>query len=239
MFVRDRTAGTTTRVSVGSGGAQANGNAHNMALSADGRFVAFDNEAANLVPNDTNDFMDVFVHDRATGETTRVSVSSSGVQAEDNHSLSPAISANGRYVAFHSLATDLVPGDTNGRTDVFVHDRQTGQTTRVSLGPGGRQGNDHSADPTISGNGRFVAFRSFASNLVPGDTNGVEDIFLHDRQTGKTTRLSVGPSGNQANGRSIEPALSANGRVAVFQSEAKNLVPGDTNKAQDIFARLR
>ncbi len=121
-----------------------------------------------------------------TGETTRVSVSSSGAQAEDNHSLSPAISANGRYVAFHSLATDLVPGDTNSRTDVFVHDRQTGLTTRVSLGPGGRQSNDHSADPTISGDGRFVAFRSFASNLVPGDTNGVEDIFLRDRQTGMT-----------------------------------------------------
>ena len=142
-------------------------------------------------------------------------------------------------MAFHSLATDLVPGDTNSRTDVFVHDRQTGLTTRVSLGPGGRQSNDHSADPTISGNGRFVAFRSFASNLVPGDTNGVEDIFLRDRQTGMTTRVSVGPSGKQGNARSIDPALSANGLVVVFQSEAKNLVPGDTNKAQDIFVRVR
>ena len=117
----------------------------------------------------------------------------------------PAISADGRFVAFRSDATNLVPGDTNGATDVFVRDRQTGTTRRVSVGPGGAQGNGGSFMPAISADGRFVAFESSATNLVPGDTNDMEDMFVHDRQTGTTRRVSVGPGGVQGNGVQLQP----------------------------------
>ena len=150
---------------------------------------------------------------------------------------SPAISADGRFVAFVSFATNLVPGDTNDATDVFVRDRQTGTTRRVSLGPGGVQGNGGSAGPAISANGRFVAFFSAATNLVPGDTNGTADVFVRDRQTGTTRRVSLGPGGVQGDGDSVGAAISADGRFVAFESDATNLVPGDTNGAPDVFVR--
>jgi len=133
--------------------------------------------------------------------TTRVSVSSGGVQG-NNVSNSPSISADGRYVAFQSSATNLVAGDSNGTADVFVHDRSTGQTTRVSVAGDGSQGNNVSYNPRLSGDGRFVAFRSDATNLVAGDTNGVRDVFVHDCVTGATTRVSVDSGGVQGNGAS-------------------------------------
>ncbi len=123
-------AGVTERVSVSSTGEQGNGESRQGSMSADGRFVAFYSEASNLVPGDTSGERDVFVHDRQTGNTTRVSVSSSGEQG-NWYSLHPSISRDGRYVAFESVATNLVPGDTNGGYDVFVHDRQTGESTTV------------------------------------------------------------------------------------------------------------
>jgi Tol biopolymer transport system component len=132
-----------------------------------------------------------------------------------------------------------VPGDTNRRNDVFVRDRRTGRTERVSVSTGGDQSNDESDDPALSANGRFVAFESLASNLVPGDTNGVEDIFVRDRRTGTTRRVSLGPNGIQGNGASQDAALSATGRFVVFQSEASNLVPGDTNGVEDVFVHTR
>ncbi len=178
-------AGTTTRVSVSSGGAQGNGESVDPALSADGRFAAFISAASNLVPGDTNAHHDAFVRDRVAGTTTRVSISSGGAQANGNsgssRTRSIALSADGRFVAFVSYASNLVPSDTNSWGDVFVHDRRTGTTRRVSLGPDGAQGNGHSFVPVLSADGWFVAFRSFASNLVPGDTNGVEDVLVHTR----------------------------------------------------------
>src|SRR5262245_5535305 len=160
----------TARVSLGSGGIQANSNSLSPAISADGRWVAFASSAQNLVPNDTNDKEDVFVHDRHTGETTRVSVRSGGVQGNDD-SFGPVISADGRWIAFVSAAGNLVDGDTNHLVDVFLHDRESGMTSRVSVGPDGTQGGLESRDPTISGDGRWVAFSSIATNLVVGDTN--------------------------------------------------------------------
>jgi len=136
-------AGDTTRVSVASDGAQGNDYSYSPSISADGRYVAFDSSASNLVSGDTNGARDVFVHDRQGGGTTRVSVTSDGAQGGTG-SWNPSISADGRYVAFYSGASNLVSGDTNGTDDVFVHDGQTGQTTRISVASDGSQGNNHS-----------------------------------------------------------------------------------------------
>src|SRR6185436_3877444 len=132
VFVRDLDAGTTTRVSVASDGSQAHDNSFAPVISADGRWVAFQSGAWDLVPNDTNAAVDVFVHDRLTGSTTRVSVGQLGIQG-NAPSMAPALSAGGRFVAFQSLASNLVLGDTNGVADVFVHDRDLGTTLRVSV----------------------------------------------------------------------------------------------------------
>ena len=187
--------GGTTRVSVDSSGLESNGSSRNAAISSDGRFITFMSGASNLISGDTNAADDIFVHDRQTGQTARVSVDSSGNETNEG-SYSPAISSDGRFVAFSSYATNLVSGDTNGLIDIFVHDRQTGQTTRVSVDSSGFEANGESAEHPveISGDGRFVAFSSDATNLVNGDTNGVTDVFVHDRQTGQTARVSVDSS---------------------------------------------
>jgi hypothetical protein len=234
--VHDRQTGATTRVSVSSVGGQGNDFSSGPALSADGRYVAFESTASNLVAGDTNGSGDVFVHDRQTGATTRVSVSSTGEQGNGN-SFRAALSADGRYVAFESTASNLVAGDTNGTSDIFVHDRQTGATTRVSVSSAGEQGNNNSFRSALSANGRYVAFYSLASNLVAGDTNGRWDVFVHDRQTGVTRRVSVSSAGVQGNHDSMWPALSADGRYVAFDSVASNLVPGDTNETWDVFIR--
>jgi hypothetical protein len=169
----------TTRVSEGSGVEQGNLDSLDPSVSADGRFVAFASSAFNLVPCDTNGTLDVFVHDRHTGETTRVSVDSNGKQG-NSASASPSISADGRFVAFLSLASNLVRGDTNGTQDVFVHDRDTGETTRVNVDSNGNEATNESARPSISADGRFVAFGSLASDLVPCDTNDANDVFVHE-----------------------------------------------------------
>ncbi len=240
-FVHDRETGMTERVSVDSAGNQGNGTSGgHPVISADGRYVAFVGWAANLVPNDTNNTNDIFVHDRETGATTRVSVSSAGGQA-DGASLEPAISGDGHYVAFRSYATNLVPGDTNGEGDAFVHDCQTGVTERVSVSSDGGQGNGASGPfaTSLNADGRYVAFFSEASNLVPDDTNGEYDVFVRDRESGVTERVSVDSAGNQGNGPSQWPAISADGRYVAFPSGATNLVAGDTNNAWDIFLHDR
>jgi Tol biopolymer transport system component len=238
IFVRDLQHSLTTRVSVATNGAQANAQSFHAAISADGRHVAFASDATNLVPGDTNGTQDVFVHDRGSGATGRVSVDSSGAQAS-GRSTHPVLSADGRFVAFVSEAPDLVAGDTNGAADVFVHDRQSGQTRRVSIGPSGLQSTAPSGTPAISADGSRVAFQSDASNLVLGDTNGATDAFLHDLATGRTERLSVDSDLVQGNGPSGMPSLSADGRLAAFQSGASNLIMGDTNGVPDVFVRDR
>jgi len=234
IFVKDRQTGELSRVSIFSSTNSGDGNSSNPSISANGRFVAFESYAANLVYGDENESIDVFVHDRETGETTRVSVSSAGVEG-DNISRVAKISADGRYVAFVSWAGNLVPGDTNKKDDIFVHDRQAGLTTRESVSTTGLQANDMSYDVSISGDGKFVAFVSMASNLVSGDTNGVQDIFIRDRQKGVTTRVSVSTSGVQSNGFSLVTSISADSGIVAFHSIATNLVPGDTNGFIDIF----
>jgi Tol biopolymer transport system component len=241
IFVHDRQTGETTRVSVDSQGGQANDQSFDPAISADGRFVAFQSSATNLVPGDTNVRDDVFVHDRQTGKTIRGSVDSSGAQA-DNKSILPALSGDGRLVAFASLASNLVADDTNGKWDVFVHDLETGETRRMSVDSQGKQGDlDSSRDeaPSISSDGRLVAFMSRATNLVANDTNGKSDVFLHDLETGVTTRVSVDTAGTQADDDSDNAAISPAGGAVAFASRATNLVAGDTNGFTDQFVHDR
>jgi Tol biopolymer transport system component len=238
VFVRDRQTGQTVRVNLATGGAQANDNSNGPALSADGRFIAFYSLASNLVAGDTNGTLDVFVHDRQTGQTTRVSVASDGTQGNGDSS-APVLSADGRFVAFASAASNLVPGDTNGSFDAFVHDRQTGQTIRVSVASNGAQSDGGGTLPALSADGRFVAFESASANLVAGDTNGFPDIFVHDRQTAQTTRVSVATNGAQSNSASNGPSLSADGRFVAFRSVSSDLVAGDTNNTGDIFVHDR
>ena len=238
VFVHDRQTGQTSRVSVASDGAQGNAGSVDTAISANGRFVAFESWTTNLVPEDTNDKQDIFVHDRQTGQTSRVSLASDGTQGKGT-SWYAAISADGRFVAFGSWATNLVPGDTNDRFDIFVHDRQTGQTSRVSVASDGTQGNGITGAAAISADGRFVTFYSSSSSLVSGDTNDKEDVFVHDRQTGQTSRVSLASDGTQGNGDSGHPAISADGRSVAFDSVASNLVPGDTSDELDVFVNAQ
>jgi Tol biopolymer transport system component len=250
VFVRDRQAGTTVRISLASGGTQANGASDGwLALSDSGRFVAFTSDATNLVAGDTNGAADVFLRDRDTDgdgtfdetgavSTTRVSVDSSGTQS-NGESYYAAISGDGHYVAFGSAATNLVGDDTNGSSDIFLHDRQASTTTRVSLDSAGVQGNAGSFEPAVSADGDYVGFYSGATNLVDGDTNAVGDIFLRIRSVGATTRVSVDSFGAQGNGASTVPVISGDGRYVAFESVATNLVPGEINGYPDVFVRDR
>lgn len=244
VFVLDRQTGQVSRVSVDSTGAEANGLSYAVAISADGRFVAFECWATNLAPADTNSAGDIFVRDRQTGQTSRVSVDSNGAQGNAG-SYYPSISDDGRYVAFASYATNLVVGDTNSIADVFVHDRQTGETTRVSISSSGEEANgptDVDGSPmrgAVSGDGRYVVFESWTSNFVPNDEMDSKHVYVRDRQTGQTSRVSVDPLGSEGDGSSYQASISSDGRFVVFQSFARNLVPNDTNDNVDVFVRDR
>lgn len=224
----------TTRVSVGSYGLEANSYSYGASMSDDGRAIAFHSAATNLVEGDTNSFTDVFVHDRGTRLTTRVSVSSEGT-AGNGLSEYPSISADGRYVAFHSRASNLVTNDSNNKSDVFVHDCVTHQTERVSVNSLGLESDGQSEYPSISADGRYVAFHSDAANLVTGDNNYFTDVFVHDRQTHQTFRVSVSSSGAQAHGASRFAAIAGRSTVVAFRSDAFDLVASDTNAKSDIF----
>jgi len=240
VFVRDRLQGTTERASVGSAGRQGDGHSVSSSISGTGRWVAFASAAANLVPGDTNRTMDVFVRDRESGATERISVDPGGVQS-DGDSLAPAISADGRFVAFVSAATNLVAGDTNAVADVFVRDLATGRTERISVDSSGMEGNQASGvnTPSISADGRFVAFDSLARNLVSGDSNGVCDVFVRDRRLTVTERVSVASNGWQGNRQSATPSISADGRFVAFAGDATNLVTTDRGFFWDVFLHDR
>ena len=239
IFVHDRDSGATELVSFARGGGASNGQSADPAISGDGQIVAFESKASDLVEGDTNGAMDVFVHDRGSGTTTRVSVHTNGAQGNGS-SRDPSVSAGGRFVVFDSEAGNLVNKDTNGRRDVFIHDLASGKTQRVSVTSGGRQATGVSGNAVVSSDGRYVAFDSKAANLVGGDTNASTDVFLRDRNQGKTTRVSVTGSGKQATGGwSLDPTISDNGRYIAFESAASNLVSKDTNRKWDVFLRDR
>ncbi|TSD87589.1 hypothetical protein FFK22_016515 [Mycobacterium sp. KBS0706] len=225
-----------TRVTVGTGNIEANARTQSVAASGDGRYVVFDSYATNLVAGDTNGVPDVFLRDTLTGTTTRISVDTTGGNTNGQSTL-PTISDDGRYVIFHSQANDIVDGDTNGVTDVFVRDVQTGTTTLVSVPAGGGLGDSHSGNADLSANGRYIVFNSTATNMVAGDTNGQVDVFIRDLQTGTTTRISVGDDEAQGNFMSTNGRVSDDGQRVAFYSESNNLVAGDTNSNPDIFVR--
>lgn len=229
--------GVTTRVSVGSGGSEGNGVSTYGVLSADARYVAFSSASDNLVPLDTNQATDIFVHDRQLGVTTLVSRASDGTLG-DADSAQPSISADGRYVAFESLARNFDPLDANVWNDVYLHDRWTGTTRLVSRAPGGGPGNGESTDPSISADGRRIAFESAAADLVPSDTNGCYDVFVAELPAGSITRASVSSTRVQGATDSIDAWISADGACIVFASAAANLVPGDGNGQFDVFVRV-
>jgi Ca2+-binding RTX toxin-like protein len=198
--------------------------------------VAFSSYASNLVPGDTNSNYDIFVRDTLTNTTTLVSLGSAGNQGI-TYTNFPSISADGRFVAFASNSSNIVPGDTNNTYDMFVRDTLTNTTTLVSLDSAGTQGNGTNVlgTPSISADGRFVAFSSRAFNIVPGGTNIRFDMFVRDTLTNTTTLVSLDSAGNQGNIFSSSPSISADGRFVAFISDASNIVPGDTNNSYDIF----
>jgi Tol biopolymer transport system component len=257
--------GTTERVSVASGGGQGAGDAVTTispAISADGRYIAFSSTSSTLVAGDTNNAPDVFVHDRRTGRTARASVGTGGVQGvalpalcgvpldgtSPEGSSEPAISADGRYVAFSSCFANLVRGDTNAVPDVFVRDMRMGTTTRVSVGPAGVQANGASGSASLSGNGSRVSFESYAKNLDPSKVcgsateqqvlcatapvtvGGGRQVYVRDLAHGWTRAVSVSSSGEISDGQSAAAAMSPDGRYAVFTSEGDNLVANDSNR---------
>lgn len=266
IFLHDRQTGLTTLVSVNDAGDKANGTSSYPSISSDGRYIAFQSEANNLVTNDSNGFRDIFVHDRQLATTVRVSLTHDGLQSNHDSfiTLNHAISDDGRFVSFDSFADNLVPGDTNTVRDAFVFDRdadgdnifdESGATTtvRVSVATDGTEGNGHlseSRQPALAGNGRFVVFQSYATNLVPNDTNLAGDMFIRDRDTDgdnvfdeptavSTERVSIDSSGGQSNGGSGGGDLTADGRFVIFYSTATNLIANDTNLQQDIFLHDR
>ncbi|MFI7281291.1 TolB family protein [Micromonospora chersina] len=235
VFIRDRGTRKTQRISVSSTGQQADASSSGPSISADGRYVVFVSAATNLVAGDANGLSDVFLRDLQSGTIRRVDVVAPGGQ-QDAGLYNATISADGQSIVLSTIAP-LVPGDTNGQEDVFVHDLGTGTTSLVSVSESGSAGDGLSFWPWISATGRYVAFISWASNMVSGDTNGVGDVFLRDRVSGSTARVSLSDDDQQAARASFAPAVSADGRYVSFSSEASALVPGDTGSSNDVFVR--
>lgn len=241
VFLRDRLTGKTEMVSLTNTGGQADKDSYSRrpAISADGRYVVFYSMAQNLTDDeDVLGFFDIYLRDRVLKTTVRLTEGWNGEEA-DGDSQYPTISADGKWVAFYSSATNLVKADTNGKIDVFVYSLESGETQRVSVSSGGDQGNDDSDLVAISGDGQVVGFYSLASNLVISDTNEASDIFVHALASGETTRISVDSLGNQAEGDSDVPAISADGRFFTFYSYAENLVADDNNGFEDVFRHDR
>ena len=231
----------TSRLSTGFLGDETNNGSGNPRISADGNYVVFRSDATNLVPDDTNQKPDIFITQISTGSTRRVNVANDGSQTTG---VSPtagvdygfAVSANGRYVVFSTTAK-IDPADTNNLQDIYVRDTVANTTTLITKGIGGAQTNSGSYAPTLSADGRYLAFESVASNLYSGDTNNAPDIFLYDRVTNALSVVSTNTGGGFANGSSTKARISGDGNSVAFYSSATNLVSGDTNGASDVFVR--
>lgn len=236
IFAYTRSSGAIDRLSRNNSGVEGDGSSSHPGVSADGRYVVFESAATNLVSGDTNAAMDVFLYDRDDDTIARISLTSAALQSNGD-SFSPAISDDGEIIAFASDATNLVSGDTNAATDIFIYVRASGAVTRISLTTAGVQGNGTSGSPALSSDGQYVAFASSATNLVSGDTNGVTDIFLRDRDADTTVRISLSSTGAGADGASANPSISDDGSIIAFESAAANITAGDTNSSLDVFTR--
>jgi Tol biopolymer transport system component len=234
--VHDRRTHRTQRVSVAHTGGSPAGRSNYPAISANGRYVAFMSSAPDLVA-DGSASGGLFLRDLRLSTTVLVSRTDTGAPVPDPGP--PDISGDGRYVTFATSTDDVAPGDRNGLQDVVVRDLRTGRNKLASVSSGGGQGDDNSAAPAISPDGRYVTFLSWATNLVPGDHNGFGDIFLHDRRSGTTERVSVQTSGAEADSVSDGATVSSGGRAVAITSYATNLAPGDTDHAADVYVWVR
>lgn len=237
IFLHDLETSATELISISSSGIQSDSNSYDPSLTPDGRYVAFLSTATNLVPNDTNNLADVFIRDRYTGTTERASLSSTGQEPNAYCIGPPGISADGRFVVFYGGATNLVLDDTNNDYDVFLRDRILGTTERMNLSSSGDQANQSASLPTISSDGRFVAFQSTATNLAPVGNTGHQNIFVRDRATNTTFATSVSTTGGPSNGDSGNPSLSLDGRYVAFDSTATNFVATPTLGISQVFVR--
>lgn len=228
LFLRDRTLGTTSRVNIAWNGAEANARVYDGRMSFDSAYAVFASTATNLVVDDADGVMDIFIRDRNSNTTELVTYTDAGSKITRGSCRFPSVNDNGRIVAFacSGTADELVPNDNNGKSDVFVRNRLGATTARVSVSSTGEEGDGDSSLPFISGNSRYVVFQSYATNLVANDTNARIDIFVFDRQTNTTRRVSVSSSGEQSNGDSIFPVITNDGRYVAFLSLATNLVSG-------------
>lgn len=238
IFVYNRLDKSIELVSVASNGTQGNGLSLFSTISDDGRYVAYESAADNLVTGDTNGLGDIFIRDRIDSTTKRINVANNGTQANGASHLD-SLSGDGRYVSFTSAADNLVEGDTNGKSDIFVYDRINSTTERISVAGDGIQGNGDSISSSISSDGRYVSFTSIADNLVAGDTNGKSDIFVYDRIDSTIERVSLANDNTQSNGNSKDASISDDGRYVAFLSEGNNLVANDNTAQFEIFVRDR
>jgi Tol biopolymer transport system component len=241
VFVRDRKKGKTELISKSSVGTQANGGSLDAVISADGRWVAFESGADNLVVKDTKGKRQIYLFDRDTDKLILVSRNNAGT-AGNGQSEEPAISANGRYIVYQSSATNLKSKDNKSRLQIFLFDKRKKRTEFISRNKMGKAGNDHSVNPAISGDGARVVYASAATNLGK-DTNGRADAYMRDRKARKTSRVSLNWKGKQLNGGNAgansEPDISASGRWVAFKSSAKNATKGSTHSGvyYHIYAR--
>jgi len=228
---------TIQLVSTNGAGVPSDGESQNAHFSADGRYVVFDSSASNLATNfNPNSYGSIYTKDLQTGAVKLVSADPVGVSANLT-SFEANFSSDGRYVVFTSMANNLVDGDNNDASDIFIKDLLTDGIELVSCTSSDTQSNNDSQAAEFSADGRYVVFESTASNLVDGDTNATRDIFVKDLQTGDILRISTGSTGTESNGDSSRAHFSADGRYVLFQSTASNLVAGDTNNAYDVFVK--
>lgn len=235
VFVHDRDSGTTELVSIGHDGQPADSYSNSPDINGDGTKITFTSHATNLVPGDTNNWGDVFVADRSTGTIERVSVATGGAQS-DGPSSQSAVSDDGGHVVFQSSSALLAePLEFSGGSDVYVRDLTTGVTTRVSEAFGGGAPDWVSERPTVSTDGRFVAFVSRATNLTPTPGVLMREAYVRDMATGITSLVSATPEGTSLDEPSLWSVISADGRWVAFETVSGNVVPGDTNARADIF----
>lgn len=237
IFVVHLPTGTVELISVGLDGLPANGS-RKPTISGDGRFVAFQSFATNLVPDDTNELEDIFLFDRDSQTMTRINLAPGGGQANER-SDEVAISNDGWFMAFESVASNLIDVDTNDERDIFVWSRASNTIERVSIAHDGSEPDRLSDQPSLSADGRYVVFESNATNLVPDDTNSRRDIFLYDRELDQIERIDVAADGTQGDGSSEKPTVSADGRFVAFDSASMNLVSQTLDGTSNIFVKDR
>jgi Tol biopolymer transport system component len=233
---RDTVANVTRLVSVDDFGHTGAQKSSDFSINDDGRFVAF-RTASKLIPGDVDNTEDVFLRDIQMGTTSLVSAMYNGSPQPNKPTAQPSISKDGRYVAFTGWSDQIVPGDTNSATDVFLRDMQLGTTKRISINSKGQQGNFDSQHPDISSDGKYIVFSSFANNLIRFDPNLQQDVFIHYRDFGVTRLVSrASHAGAPAmGGESQEPQISGDGKTITFVSRATNLHPTPLQPGRNLY----